>query len=453
MRINKDTQKKIFSSLIATLRTSELLDTVRIIKNSKNELISTRYDNWNQGTWFYTLYIYLKLNDFNQLTDEQRTFHESKNLIYEETGSKKKYYLYDEENSLYGFVLKNGSVSTSYYYLRDINGIINGLVDTSGNIVVSYEYDAYGQVLSITGSLAGTIGQENNFLFKGYYYDFDTQMYYLKSRYYVPLWGRYLNSDDPRVIGLGLETGNGFNLFAYCNNNPIYYTDENGQFWKKLWNKVVEVTTKVAETVVKAAEFIAGHVVTVNVSESTTQKGTDGTYATATVTQRTFGSGNSLFTINIGKDSVTGEKSTDVGVGLFAGFNVGTSGFSLFSSIGNTTSTVGINSDGNFFGEVSVSSSIDATGTSSTVTVGKEIDIDWEKVKQDVESFVKKAAEVVYVTAIVVAGAVIVVGGAAALVYSFGSSAPLSSYAIYAGIAIIVVAVASNNNSDMEDFT
>lgn len=76
-----------------------------------------------------------------------------------------------------------------------------------------------------------------------------------------------------------------------------------------------------------------------------------------------------------------------------------------------------------------------------------------EKVKQEVEGFVKKAAEVAYVTAIVVAGAVIVVGGAAALVYSFGSSAPLSSYAIYAGIAIIVVAVASNNNSDMEDFT
>jgi len=77
MRINKDTQKKIFSSLIATLRTSELLDTVRIIKNSENELINTRYDNWNQGTWFYTLCIYLKLNDFNQLTDEQRTFHEN----------------------------------------------------------------------------------------------------------------------------------------------------------------------------------------------------------------------------------------------------------------------------------------------------------------------------------------------------------------------------------------
>lgn len=142
--------------------------------------------------------------------------------------------------------------------------------------------------------------------------------------------------------------------------------------------------------------------------------------------------------INLGKDSTTGEKSVDVGVGLFAGFNVGASGFSLFSSIGNTTSTVGINSDGNFFGEVSVSSSIDPTGTSSTLTVGKEIDVDWDKVGK-------------YAVASVII-AVVVVGGAA-IIYASGGTA---SGPVLQGATLIIIAItagfAANNASEEDNF-
>ena len=72
------------------------------------------------------------------------------------------------------------------------------------------------------------LGTRNPFRYKGYYYDDDTEMYYCKSRFYVPKWRRWLNSDSINY----LEPQNiiCLNLFAYCNNNPVIYVDENGNF-------------------------------------------------------------------------------------------------------------------------------------------------------------------------------------------------------------------------------
>ncbi len=62
---------------------------------------------------------------------------------------------------------------------------ITGLVDANGAAVVNYRYDSWAECLSITGSMAGTLGKDNPYSFKGYYYDEETGMYYLKSRYYA----------------------------------------------------------------------------------------------------------------------------------------------------------------------------------------------------------------------------------------------------------------------------
>ncbi len=65
----------------------------------------------------------------------------------------------------------------------------------------------------------------NPFRYRGYYYDIETGFYYLQSRYYNPEWGRFLNAD-------GYLNANGdiigYNMFAYCNNNPVNLIDENG---------------------------------------------------------------------------------------------------------------------------------------------------------------------------------------------------------------------------------
>ena len=59
------------------------------------------------------------------------------------------------------------------------------------------------------------------------YYDVETGFYYLNSRYYDPEIGRFLNSDTPEYLGNGSELNN-YNLFSYCENNPISRTDVTG---------------------------------------------------------------------------------------------------------------------------------------------------------------------------------------------------------------------------------
>ena len=131
-------------------------------------------------------------------------------------------YLYDGNGILYGLIY-NGN---KYFYLRDHLANILGIIDSSGNLVVSYDYSAYGNLKSITGSMATTLGKDNHMRYKGYYFDEETGFYYCKSRYYVPDWCRWLNADNPSFLKPYSATGN--NLFAYCENNPVMYMDSFG---------------------------------------------------------------------------------------------------------------------------------------------------------------------------------------------------------------------------------
>ena len=98
--------------------------------------------------------------------------------------------------------------------------------------VVQYRYDAWGNTVSITGSLASTIGQINPFRYRGYYYDTETGFFYVGSRYYDPEIGRFINADIPEMAAMGLFTGDvlSTNLFAYCVNNPVMNYDPTG-YW------------------------------------------------------------------------------------------------------------------------------------------------------------------------------------------------------------------------------
>ena len=79
-----------------------------------------------------------------------------------------------------------------YYYIRDGLMCITGLIDANGGAVVNYRYDSWGKLISITGSMADTLGKDNPYRYKGYYYDDETGMYYLKSRYYQPEICRFI---------------------------------------------------------------------------------------------------------------------------------------------------------------------------------------------------------------------------------------------------------------------
>ena len=119
-----------------------------------------------------------------------------------------------------------------YFYLKNAQGDVTGLVNSSGTQVVAYTYDAWGNPLSTTGTMADTLGKLNPFRYRGYVYDTETGLYYLGSRYYNPETGRFINADS---INLITATPNSAtwdkNLFSYCDNNPIIRADSAGGFW------------------------------------------------------------------------------------------------------------------------------------------------------------------------------------------------------------------------------
>ncbi len=114
---------------------------------------------------------------------------------------------------------------TDYYYLTNAQGDIVALLDESGNSAVQYTYDAWGNPLSTTGSMADTLGSRNSLRYRGYVFDTETGLYYLQSRYFNPQMARFINADALVSTGQGLL---GNNMFAYCMNNPISYADPNG---------------------------------------------------------------------------------------------------------------------------------------------------------------------------------------------------------------------------------
>ena len=97
------------------------------------------------------------------------------------------------------------------------------LVDVSGAEAASYEYDAWGNILSQSGSMAST----NPLRYCGYYYDTETGFYYLQSRYYDPANHRFINADSH--VSTDATDAINCNMFAYCSNNPIVFADYLGE--------------------------------------------------------------------------------------------------------------------------------------------------------------------------------------------------------------------------------
>lgn len=117
-----------------------------------------------------------------------------------------------------------------YFYLKNAQGDVTGLVDSSGTQVVAYTYDAWGNILSTTGSMADSLGYTNPLRYRGYFYDTETGLYYVSSRYYNPRIGRFINTDDVDLLGINGDFAS-LNLFAYCGNNPVSREDTNGECW------------------------------------------------------------------------------------------------------------------------------------------------------------------------------------------------------------------------------
>ena len=131
------------------------------------------------------------------------------------------HFFYDAQNRP-AVVAYNG---VPYAYVKNLQGDVIAILDADGNVVVSYAYDAWGMPIGKSGTLAETLGTLNPFRYRGYVFDEETGLYYLRSRYYNPWWGRFINSDVLLCIS---KTSKSINQFAYCANNPVIYCDDAG---------------------------------------------------------------------------------------------------------------------------------------------------------------------------------------------------------------------------------
>ncbi|MBQ6454265.1 MAG: hypothetical protein IJJ14_07925 [Coriobacteriales bacterium] len=131
-------------------------------------------------------------------------------------------FLYDDYGFAVGFLYLDDFDIAPYFYVKDLQGDVIAIVDATGSPVATYTYDAWGNVLTSTGGMASV----NPLRYRGYYFDSETGFYYLQSRYYDPQVGRFINADSELSENSDLALG--YNLFAYCWNNPVLMSDYAG---------------------------------------------------------------------------------------------------------------------------------------------------------------------------------------------------------------------------------
>ena len=129
------------------------------------------------------------------------------------------WYYYDN-GGICGFKYNN----VRYYYEKNLQGDITAVYDENGTLKAQYVYDAWGNH-TITVNIDG-IAILNPFRYRGYYYDVETGLCYLNSRYYDPQTGKFINADTLNNLKGSILL---YNLFAYCINSPVIYKDSLGQ--------------------------------------------------------------------------------------------------------------------------------------------------------------------------------------------------------------------------------
>ncbi len=189
-------------------------------------------DAWGHTYWDFTYDVngqrLSKKQTTSETEDGTRTtvqtttyYYDGTKLAAEKKGGTIIWYDYDENGTPIGMRV-NG---VDYLFGRNLQGDIVAIYNESLTSVVQYTYDSWGKVLSVDGSMADTIGEYNSLRYRGYYYDSDTGLYYLNSRYYDPVMCRFVNADGYASTGQGIQ---GNNMYAYCLYNPINYSDNGG---------------------------------------------------------------------------------------------------------------------------------------------------------------------------------------------------------------------------------
>ena len=198
--------------------------------NIEEEIISYTYDEngirtsktYEGVTTYYT-------TDNGRITSEYKQAEDG--TKYEEM-----IFMYNQNGELVGVNFEG----YNFYYLKNAMGDIIGFIDELENTVSINYYDSWGNTVSgirtiyksevASTSAAVKLDNINPMQYKGYYYDYELNGYYLQSRYYMQQWCRFLNADLPEYAKMQKDECAGINLFAYCCNDPVNNSDNNG-YW------------------------------------------------------------------------------------------------------------------------------------------------------------------------------------------------------------------------------
>ena len=121
-------------------------------------------------------------------------------------------------------------------YLKNLQKDVIGIVDNNNNVMVKYYYNAYGQIVNVVDTSGISLSTINPFRYRSYYQDDETGWYYLNSRYYDSKCHRFITMDDIDYLG-DSESVLSYNLYSYCENNPVNNIDLDGHKKVKLSSK------------------------------------------------------------------------------------------------------------------------------------------------------------------------------------------------------------------------
>ena len=139
-----------------------------------------------------------------------------------------------------------GGAENFYWYSTDIRGSSSSILksDSTANHGVKrvrdFSYDPYGDTTN-----AGHVYAEpemDEIAYTGGVFDKELGLYYLMSRYYDPAIAQFISEDSYRGDGEHF-----WNLYMYCEGDPINYTDRDG-YAKKKSLKQLYITEKIIMT-------------------------------------------------------------------------------------------------------------------------------------------------------------------------------------------------------------
>ena len=211
------------------------------------------------------------------------------------------YFHYSSGGELIGYTYKTAEAETECILVKNQQGDVERVISADGTVLASYTYDAWGNVLTSEGTLAAA----NPIRYRGYYFDTETSLYYLQSRYYDPAIGRFINADNYATT---YKTSTGANMFAYCLNNPANCKDDGGELANWLIGGVVGAVAGIVGQVLSdaATSLLTGKV---TVSNWQTYAGAAVGGAAGGIVLATTGNVNAA-------NAVTGAVTTGVGQSL-----------------------------------------------------------------------------------------------------------------------------------------